>query len=220
MARSERDHLTRLATEVRRVYFDNLRRFHLRVNGTDRYSGVNDNTIKGWDGGRDHRGVVHQSKWEAIVRFATKHRVDPVSLVNAVFDCAIGRDPPKPNQIISAKALESLENARINMIADLKLRYAGYAEEAEQAFLFWRKNRRVSEEQVWREVIASSELSLTPIFRFCLASSLKLDQAATFWRNEAIQEYVRAPDAYNKVLGNAVPSDFREESERLLRLLH
>lgn len=220
MSRAEDQYVDRLAMAVKQAYMEERRMFYIRTRGEEGNSTPRESAVASWDGGHDCRGAVHKSKWKAIVQFALKHRVDPIELVRAVFEMCESNLPPLPNQVMSLRALEDLKRARELSLEDLKLRYAGYTCEAKQKFLFWREYRAGRPDiEVWKEVACSPELSLSPLFRFCLAQGLGLAQVAELWRKRALLMYIRAPDAYDKVLGEALPKDFQEESEQLRKLV-
>ena len=220
MARADKDmHVLRLAAEIKRTYMEERRQFYLRTRGTDMSYAPRRDAIEMWDGGRDARGVNHSSAWEGIAKFAAQHSVDPIELVRAAFEMCQSSDPPLPNMIKSLRTLESLKYLQEHNVENMKIRYASYAGEAETTFLLWRKGRNISDEQAWKEVISSPELSFSSLFRYVLACNLKLLKIAEFWKHEATQEYIRAPNLYDEVLGGAIPVDFREESTRIRKLL-
>lgn len=221
MSRSERDmHLLGLSAAVKRTYLEERRQFYLRTRGEDTNFAPRRSKMEEWDGGKDARGAVHGSAWERIVKFAAQHSVDPIELIRASFEVENGNEPPLPNMISSLSALKKLQYAKENNVDDMKRRFECYAAEAEMRFLVWRKYRNVSDEQVWKEVVASSELSFSSLFRFMLARSLQLKQAEEFWRDAAMKEYIRAPSVYDEALGDTIPADFREESARVIKLLN
>lgn len=221
MARADKDlQLLRLVADIKRTYLEERRQFYIRTRGEDQGSTPNRTAIEQWDGGRDARGVNHSSAWEGIARFAVQYNVDPIELVRAVFETCESSQPPLPSMIKSTKALADLRYVQEFNIEEMKNRYSCYASEAEMKFLLWRKTRKVDEEQLWKEVVSSPELSFSALFRFVLATNLKLAQVADYWRQQAMQEYIRAPNLYDEVLGSTIPVDFREESTRIRKLIH
>jgi hypothetical protein len=176
-------------------------------------------SMEQYDGGVDARGAKHGSMWESIAKFSIQHDVNPVELVRASFEMCQHNEAPLPNMIKSQKALEALKYVQEFNVEEMKNRFACYASEAEMTFLLWRKTRKVDDEQVWKEVVSSPELSFSALFRFVLASNLKLKMASDYWRQQATQEYISAPNLYDEVLGSTIPVDFREESMRVRRLI-
>jgi hypothetical protein len=222
MARGDDSYVRRLAAEVKRTYMEERRMFYIRTRGEEDNHSPRENSVAYWDGGRDHRGVVHKSKWDTIVQFALKHKVDPIELIHASFEMCESNLAPLPNQITSTRALEDLKKSRVEVLEDLKLQYASYTREAKQAFTLWRTYRPVIKPdiEIWKEVVVSSALELSPLYRYCLASGLGLTQLAEFWANEATMSYIRAPDMYDEVLGDAIPPGFREEAERVRKVAY
>lgn len=221
MARADLElQILKLSADIKRAYLQERRQFYLRTRGSETGYMPRSDAIESWDGGRDARGVNHKSIWEAIAKFALQHQVDPVELVRATFEMCNHNEAPLPNMVKSQKALEALKYVQENNVDEVKRRFSCYAVEAKRTFFLWRMGRDIGDKEVWKEVVTSPQVSFSALFRFLLANDVKLEQAAEYWKNQALQEYIRAPNLYNEALGDNIPASFREEAARTRAVLN
>lgn len=205
-----------LIRKVRNTYFLECKLFRVRTRGENRGYRPSDKTIAKWDGGCDHRGMVHQSAWCRLIQTAMMHKVDPVTMVRAGFVNWPGNTPPLPNML---QTLETINKARA-FASEEKEHYryllAAVGREAKQAMMIKRNAYpQASDSELWREVITSPTLSGGPLFRYSLAVNVGQIDLAQSYQHQAMLEYIQSPEAYDEVLGKHLPAAFREEASRL-----
>ena len=63
----------------------------------------------------------------------------------------------------------------------------------------------------WIFVLGNSELSFSPLFRYCLSSSEDLTDLLNEYRTSAILQYVSAMDSYDAAWAEWIPAKFRKQ---------
>src|SRR5262249_29987581 len=67
--------------------------------------------------------------------------------------------------------------------------------------------------------VLSHTFAADPVLRFVLSQVACPGTSFTDWKNRAFRQYVEQPAAYDAVLGEVIPEDFRDEARRQLKQL-
>lgn len=209
----------KLAHEVRKTYFFERRLYEARQTGEEFGSFDSERRYPHWDGGTDARGVQHKPVWPRIVNFAQGRGIDPVELVRAVFTVQEHGKPPLPNQLAGPYALECYATFRDASVKNLNLDFEIHRRSAK--FEAWKLSQvlNATPAQIWRLVITSPKLHCGPLFRYCLACSTGQTELAEYCKNTAMQEYMKGPDEFDRVISKYLPEDFRKEARQRRELL-
>lgn len=167
------------------------------------------------DGGRDPRGAVHQPVWPKIVKFAWQHGVDPTFLIRSVFANRNDRQLPPANMFISRAALEACQRYQGEHAVDVEYEFKTFRRAAGQRQWELEQTIVAPPNVIWRLVIVDPMLGYGPLYRYCLALEFQELDLVNGYRHNALLEYVKSPDEFDKVMGQFLPDDFKAEGRRL-----
>lgn len=203
-----------LADEIRFLYYDTRRDWQL-THGCppDQLPGPNSS----WDGGEDKYGRRHGDIWRRIAAFYLEQNLDPRLLVQAVFERAVGGDPPFPSMLMGQAAL-ALGTAYREREKKLVRAEVDAEKEMISSFIILSQHAGRPDREVWRKAVLHPELT-NDLVRYVLALSCVQLDLAEKCKIYALREYLRHPESYEDLLGGELPSTFREEALRLKAFL-
>jgi len=174
--------------------------------------------------------------WLRLAQLVLDRKYDPRMFIQAQFELwPPGRlmryELPQPEAFLRPEAEQNYVTARQALAREIAVSFRLQREcfETEVAF---RRGWMNSDEEAWADVLNSSDadISLSALFRYCLATSLASDPAvkdkARFERiaqrflPAAALQYVYAADDYDAVYREWIPANFRDLATRLYRQLH
>jgi hypothetical protein len=173
-----------------------------------------------FDGGEDSDGKTFSPVWPKIAQFMVRHGLDPRTCIRKRFEKSMGYNPPWPNQIAVASYLDLYRGiSEVLTEEEVALGFRLDKEYCRIAATDGRYDRKdKSSEWKWKAILLDFTLSISPLMRYCLAKELKLESVAAQLEMRAVSQYVKAPNAYNKVWGKAITDELRQYSTEILRL--
>lgn len=162
------------------------------------------------DGGRDGRGVNHNSLWKSIVSFAAKHGMDPLMLVTAVFATHNRATLPLPSMFTGRSAIEAYNYYQKEHAIDVEYEFSAFRNSVKYNYWLMEQTMRdTTPEELLRLVIVDPGLNCGALFRYCLALETKQEDIAIRYRHSALLEYITNIHEYDKILRNQLPEDFK-----------
>ncbi len=197
----------RVADIVRAVYIRERRSRETVITGLV----SNYNSHKKWDGG-EHRGKRLPSTWVKIAEFALANDYDPAALVEAQFR-GTGKHCPEPFQLCSPAAVDRYLRHNQSVVAEMPwdFQHQKLVCHAELTARFAGTNWTRSE--ILANVLYDETLDMSALFRYCFAVQAKEPQIADTYKREAIIQYMRRPDEYDKVWAQLIPEGFHSYAE-------
>lgn len=212
MSDSKED-LQDLAELIRKVYWEERARFRKKFDPNAAHVGPHE--VPCWDGGEDSRGVRHKPVWPKIAAYFLQQQLPVELTIRAFFDGVLGTDPPKPNMLLSVRLPAQVAAHPAEVMA--KLRRA-YDSDKSQAQVFYANQRRftsLSDEQIARLTIYTSDAEMSPLFRYSLALTSGNTDLAHDYVEFGFRQYQNYPDAYDQIFGVDVMARFRERYARM-----
>jgi hypothetical protein len=205
--------IKRLGQEIRRMWVEEMRFFHLRTEGVDHRWGSKH--MARWDGGTDKNSRTHKPVWPQIAKFCTDNQINPALMVRAMFYSAPKGLPPQPNQCKGAFALARYEKYT-GFESQLELKTSlMYKFEAQKALALGNVHRLKDynghdDDTAWRLTITSKHDPFTPLFRYCVAMNQGWDDLAVLYADDARYQYTRDAEVYNEVWGEWIPEELKK----------
>jgi len=208
-----------LARYCREAYIHERRQLQLRTGDEERpYS----NPGPKWDGGMDSRGAVHKPVWPKIAQFMLKHRLNPSVCMMIRFSMAghgtHAKHPPLPHQIALDKYLPVYTGQSISAEVteeDVRVAKISESQSCRNQFVYWMHYMSLSQADAARVVLTDDSLPVSPLTRYCLACSMQLTALAERYEAAAVAQYLLAPDAYDAVWKEALPTVFTTKARAL-----
>jgi hypothetical protein len=207
--------------QVRATYLLQRAMFMAHFKRDGQFDKPSPRVLREWDGLGHRRAGGQESLWHKIVRFANQHQVDPIHLVKAGFWDWTEFRAPLPQSLLRPELIEAARNYEATCREDLSYQVKSWADQAKMYFCLWRGTRQnVADEKIWLEVIISPQVSIGPLFRYVLASSLGMHDVAEDYIEKALPEYLADPDGYDAVMGDHIPSELREKGRQRLQEIY
>lgn len=191
----------------RDVYIDCRRR------QIEAQTGVKSDYLPGpkWDGG-ERNGVRHKSVWPVVARFFLEHELDPVRCIVSRFQKSLLQAHALlPNSLASSKFLPFYKEIQQAELEAIKHSLATQRAVFMQQLVGCRPLVGEEGPVLWRHVLSDTSNELSPLFRFCIASSEETDpqlqKIASRFEPQARTQYARSPAAYNKFWSDILPSE-------------
>ena len=200
---SEMDLLTLMSDHIRSVYIQ-CRRFRPGQRGFTVHPK--------WDGGKDSRGRQYKPIWPKIARFMFEHRLDVSACLLLRFELATEKQyPPNPDDVATPRYLEDYKAVSQETVADL-----GFMLNAEKELCLVEISEAnasfsINGKPAWIMVLGNDDLALSPLFRYCLASSEGLTDLVKKNEIEAILQYIVSTRGYDKAWAEWIPTKFKKQ---------
>lgn len=152
--------------------------------------------------------------WNKAAEFVINHSCDPDIFVHAQFQRA---RLVRPNQLYAAKALQNYTEyvAEYDYVIADRFQAEANTFRAKlfeyQPFLTGR-----SEHAQWRFILNDTTVTLSPLFRYCLAVDCGFDALITEYQSAALYQYLGNHAAYDEHWGNKIPPRLRALAEQHL----
>ena len=167
-----------------------------------------------WDG--DPEGISGRrtsNVWIKIARKIAQCQADPYIYMRAQFYSTRLATPPAPNTLFNDAAVERYHHFHQNAKETITRSVESDDNQVMIHLLPFTVNLKWSFEQAMDYVLRDSSLGISPLVRFCHAVARKLDGAAQLWRDRALLQYLFQIAAYDDVLKDRIPPEFRTEAE-------
>lgn len=196
-----------------------LLRKHYAIERTFFDSRVNGTIDGGWRCPAAYdKSTKEGSAWEQLARFLAPHGVEAADYIRRAFDTVEGWRAPKPQELKSynllnaylGRSLHRKEHGRVTRSFNSeKTIFWTKLNEMQSVYEDWPKPQR------WQYVLLSEDLSLTPLFRYCVGYSERFRNVVERYRGAAAVQYVRSRWAYDEVWGEWIPPKFKKVAPRL-----
>lgn len=202
-----------LGSRIRMLWCIERRYFDLRHEGVPENWGAHH--MPSWDGGLGANGKHHENIWPRIASFCLENKLQPTTLVKAMFHNAQKRRPPTPNAACGPKALQRYKEydapaVGISLEADHKHRLEAQKQCVAASVFRLQKYSEKDEKSAWRQAITNPTDPLTPLFRYCVARNQGWEDIAEMYQGQAEYQYDFSPEVYNAVWGDWLPDDLRK----------
>jgi hypothetical protein len=165
-----------------------------------------------------------ESTWERMAAKLSTLEVDPVDLVRRLFDdLEPSARPILPNQLASSSALSRYGRLVAEAAPDIEMALRSQTEVLITAFRCFDGGE--TEQDAWVGVLLDESLSLSALFRYCLAlqcadgyrdlSTNRFQRVADHYEWPANEQYRKNKDAYDRAWVIILPPSLRNESRSL-----
>lgn len=216
-AKRQRDTLSR---QIRSLYALNYRA-HQEQQGT---RGSDWRPSKYWERGeRNPQTGEQETVWRRIARFVLEHRLEPVRFMERQFRYWKPGSCPLPNQLVGPAALTRYQQGQAEDAEEYSLASLRRQLEAQLLHFQTRANfyfdcgQRTSQ-QCWRLALEEPG-ALTPLFRYALAVSERLNDLTARWEMDAVLQYLRAQEHYREAWAALLPAEFDQLAGQRYRQL-
>jgi len=181
---------------------------------------------KKYDGKVDYDGetpvLVNKNAWVDTVKALQADGIDPVDYVHKVFFMLLHRpnpaaSAPTPAQLLSTQFRKFYKQAKTMALEEIKKRFESERRLAKTHVMAKQSVNELTMQDATEEVLLDEDIDLSPLFRYCLARSMKTpefaDLATRFFLQRAVLQYVRASSDYGEVYGEWIPDDFRRSAK-------
>jgi len=158
--------------------------------------------------------------WQKIAKGLWAKEIDPVDYVQRVFFMLVGKEtnPPTPAQLLSDRYMELYRLSRRRLRQDLTASLRCQQTTARTELTHLQQFGGETMLSAFSLVLDDEALELTPLFRYCLARSLRRKDFSARAKKEfldaAALQYVRAREEYDVVWGNFIPLDFKRLAQK------
>lgn len=212
--------LTEAQLQVRQVYFEERRNFHIARSGVDE----NDasklvHPIYDANGAQDARGKIYKvSVWPGLTTWLLDNGLEPRAFIRAFFEQVVGNVAPPPSVMMTKKALDTCSHTSVEAGEEYKFLYEAFKREVATRFLL-RRMELSDHEGLLDDIIQSPGINAPAIYRYAHAVEAGREQVASRYYTDAISEYVGHRQALDYAVGDKLSVGFRQEAERLARSL-
>jgi len=169
-----------------------------------------------------------KSTWERMASKLATLEVDPVDLVRRLFDdLGPSERPIMPNQLASSSTLSRYDRLVAEAAPDIELALKSQLEVLITAFRC--SDTAGTQVDVWVGVLLDEGLSLSALFRYCLALQhaaealgegpfadvTRFERVAEHYEIPANEQYRKNKDAYDRTWKKILPPGLRNESSSL-----
>lgn len=149
--------------------------------------------------------------WLKIATFCVEQNWDYIRLVRAMFDQHKFQVPPVPThaygKIAEQRYHASLLESPSDVLAEMQIQLS----EFERA-LFVAKPLYGETPEAVHYVLSDRALSLSALFRYCLAFREGFKDLMDLWKPDARRQYYNSKSKYDSVWGDCIPAQLSEDS--------
>lgn len=211
--------LERMSDGIRAYYISKRRKFEeARTGRASKYTPGN-----WWDGGKVPRsGVVRGNFWLRAAKQLCSRSIDYQPFIDFVFErhqvehiADRNMYCPYPNTLTSKQAQDDFLCAERSDAALERRRgvFKSQQQVAHSAIMRYEQYGLYGgKTKVLQAVLTDSSLSLSALFRFCVAHHEGLQDVKEFYREQALLQYGRSVRGYDQVWKEWIPGDLREDA--------
>jgi len=170
-----------------------------------------DSHIPSMDGGVDDFGRQHRSVWPKLTEFLVQNKLSPMTYINTVMRMTLGRPKP-PSYFYSNLAKSMFSEHRVRVQATLEHQERLQTSKYNNEYLMLKANPRfqTADDSTLASIILGNHVNgLSPVFRFCLATRLLLDNVKRDWYAAAVDRYIYNSDLYDRLFGELIPVELK-----------
>lgn len=165
-----------------------------------------------YDGGRAADGKRYENVWLKIAAYCLEKNFEYDRLIRAIFDQHKYQTPPQPNNAYNKLAEQRYRKAAEESPYDVFNEIQIQLNEFERALFMARALLGDTPEAV-HYVLANRAISLSALFRYCIACREGLGDIAALWKLEARRQYFRAKAKYDHAWGDCIPAQLFKDSD-------
>lgn len=162
---------------------------------------------------------ARSSVWQKVIDWCGSREIDPAEYIRICFThLPMINTAPEPQQLLGAKYEsrwhETWEHMEEQLALDLKLQ----KQIARTNIIVQQTVSGETPEDAQLLVITDGDLSLSPLFRYCLATSIntkKMREVATIFQAEAVLQFECYRRLYKRLWKEILPEGFSKMSRRL-----
>jgi len=132
--------------------------------------------------------------------------------------------PPHPNMLMSPRAVKSYRDFVKSESQSIGVGLKSQSSIFKTETVLLADRTGWSSEKCWLHILRSQDSRLTPLFRYCLAKSIKVEGSLEIrkrFKLAAMLQYLRSPDSYSKLWREWIPEKFEVAARNLhLQLQH
>lgn len=205
-----------LAALIRNEWIKERRYCELRLLGA--CSDWGNHIMPTWDGGIDSSGRHHKNIWIKIADLCLKQKLEPITLIKAVFYSK--NYIPYPNEACGQSALQAYKRytcsstklvLQNDITRELSSQLTSVAAEANRLM---RYQTDLSEENALKFALYSKAYSISPLFRFCIAYKQGWNDIAETEKELAKFQFLQHSELYEKFWKELLPDYFLEEVKK------
>lgn len=203
--------LDQLANQLRSTWIEERRRYISKANPgyISNYS-----PGPGLDGGVvAATGRRCKPIWPSFAKWIDTNRLNPVKFIRAQFENCRGRPPDSPTQLMSPRALARYEQyvGTREYVSELRIALDSQLMAARNAV---ETNKLLYGSSAYRVTILDSNLGLTALFRYALATRTPENyDLVSAYKEAALYQYLYERDAYDEVWGTMIPDDLKQAAD-------
>ncbi len=184
-----------ISSVLRKTWIEEVRKYHQRTTGK-----VSSYTPgPRLDGGRDSHGTTFKAVWPKLAKFCVVNKLDPSTFVKAQFSNCAGRPPLSPSMLVGSEAVKRYQhfvaskesNKSVSLARDIQIR------QAKDALEYYRR-LYTSEAHVYKAMLLDDNLTLSALFRYCLAVQVRDTSLAQILLIPAAKQYSEDPAGYSQ----------------------
>lgn len=165
------------------------------------------------------------SDWQRIADLCIAEKINPRSYISTIF---ASLDPakktvPNPNYFCGEKALDTWRQSRRGQERAIELSLRSETEAAANKMGFY-LSMGFTKRRAYRTTLLDDSLGLSPLFRYCVAVSLKYDDIADHFYTAAMTQFAEFDKYYRKFWAEMLPAGFAKRAmadfEKLIRGNH
>lgn len=175
-----------------------------------------------WDGRRtaNPRKPDRPNMWEQVAAKLLAQGIDPAGYIEALHDAIVSRfpQPPQLPELLSPKLMAMYQAYRRHLPARVSQRLRSDVGTARSQVVRHNAAGGYSMEDATWFTLTNGLLSISPLFRYCLAmgeSNPRFHRLAVQrFEQAAVLQYMRSPDEYDRIWADILPPDFRRRARR------
>lgn len=166
--------------------------------------------------------VPLENIWLKVAKDLHAKGIDPVFYVRRIFSTINGKlsSPPLPNQLLSNQSLQRYKKGVESLPVEIELAYKYQVSLAKTRILSQQTLYGRTMVQATLRVLTDVTLSLSALFRYCLARNMQANgfveafaELAEEYKVEAAIQYVRHQSEYSRIWGRSIPEDFKLDAQ-------
>lgn len=172
-----------------------------------------------YDGGRTPHSQLRYNKpiWPEIAAFVLANRLEPRAFVERQFRFHDRPSLLNPDQMLGKAALARYERGEKQTAAEIKLAFTIQKRRLLAEWHNWQELAQVEELEALRMALVDESAALSALFRYCVAKRERMADLARLFYLDAVVQYLRHADHYDKLWGDWLPEDFRPRAEKFYR---
>ncbi len=160
---------------------------------------------------------VQAPVWLRLARWLVGHKLEPLRYVHYHLLQPDLERMPEPADLMSATARERFLAQRRQRLGDVRralpAERTAFFEAVSLAELMTGKQGT----EIWGDVLTDDTVSLSPLFRYCLAKSVggvSFERIAAYYRSSALAQFSQYPAAYARYWEAVLPAGFARSARR------